>query len=222
MNLIELLKQLDTNLFLAINGLHSPFFDQFMFAVSAKLTWVALYASVLFVLIKHWKREAIWLVLALVLCVVISDQVASGMLKHLVKRLRPSHVDNLKGLIHLVKDYSGGMYGFASSHAANAFGFALLSSLLFKQKTYSYAIFAWALITAYSRIYLGVHYPLDIFGGAFIGVLAALICYWLISKYRPSLNKHEADNAIEMSIIMVPVSALSFSFIGIIVYCLVG
>jgi undecaprenyl-diphosphatase len=222
MNLMEILKQLDTSLFLAINGLHTSFFDQFMFAVSAKLIWIPLYAAVLYVLIKHWKREAIWLVLALVLCIVISDQVASGVLKHLVKRLRPSHAEELKGLVHLVNDYAGGMYGFASSHAANAFGFALLSSLLFKQKTYTYAIFAWALITAYSRIYLGVHYPLDIVGGAFIGVLAALICYWLISRYRPSLNKHEADNAIEKSTILVPVSVLSLSFLGIIIYSLVG
>src|ERR1035437_9403817 len=99
MNLMEIIKQLDTNLFLTINGFHSPFFDQFMFAVSYKLTWIPLYASVLYVLIKHWKREAIWLVLALVLCIVISDQVASGMLKHMVKRLRPSHVDELKGII---------------------------------------------------------------------------------------------------------------------------
>lgn len=218
MNLIEILKQLDINLFLAINGLHTSFFDQFMFAVSYKLTWIALYASVLYVLIKHWKREAIWLVLVLILCVLISDQVASGMLKHLVKRFRPSHAEQLNGLVHLVNNYAGGMYGFASSHAANAFGFALLSSLLFKQKTYTYSIFAWALITAYSRIYLGVHYPLDILGGALVGVLAALICYWLISKYRPSLNKHEADNAIEKSTIMVPVSVLSLSFIGIIIY----
>jgi len=222
MNLMEILKQLDTSLFLMINGLHSAFFDLFMFTVSGTLTWVPLYAAVLYVIIKHWKREAIWLVLALVLCVVISDQVASGFLKHTVKRLRPSHVESLKELIHLVKDYSGGMYGFASSHAANTFGFALLSSLFFRQKLYSYCIFAWAFITAYSRIYLGVHYPLDILGGAFVGFTAALICYWLISRFRPSLIQHEAENTIEQSTIIVPISVLGLSFLAIAVYSFVG
>ncbi|MDP4239798.1 MAG: phosphatase PAP2 family protein [Bacteroidota bacterium] len=220
MNLIDLLKIWDTHLFLLINGIHATFFDSFMYAVSEKLTWVPLYISVLYLVIKHWKREAIWIVLALILCIVISDQIASGLLKDLVKRLRPSHAADLKGVVHLVKGYAGGKYGFASSHAANAFGFAMLSSLLIKRKLYTYAIFLWAVITAYSRIYLGVHYPLDILGGAAVGVLAAFGCYWLIRKYRPSLIQQDANDVSEMTII-VPVSVLSLSFIGIIVYSLI-
>jgi len=218
MHLIELLKQLDTNIFLSINGLHTSFFDGFMYAVSAKFTWIPLYISVLYILIKQWKKEAVWLILALVLCIVISDQVASGLLKHLVKRLRPSHVDDLRGLVHLVRDYSGGMYGFASSHASNTVGFALLSSLILKQRNYTFAIFSWAIITSYSRIYLGVHYPGDILGGALIGSLAALLCYWVLRRYRSAqlVNNNERTTA-EFDK-TIPVWILGFIFFGIIAY----
>ena len=222
MNLIDTLKLWDTNLFLFINGIHAPFFDSFMFAVSEKLTWIPLYVSVLFVLVKCWKKEAIWLIIAFVLCIVISDQVSSGLIKHLVQRLRPSHAEYLKGLVHLVHSYSGGKFGFVSSHASNAFGFALLSSLIFKRKNFTWFIFAWATITAYSRIYLGVHYPLDVLGGIIVGVLAALACYWTIKKLRPSLIRYDDENyIIEKSTLIIPVSVLILSFIAIIVYSLI-
>jgi len=214
MNLIETLKLWDTYLFLLINGIHAPFFDSFMYAVSEKLCWIPLYISVLYVLIKCWKKESIWLIVAIIICIIISDQVASGILKDLVKRIRPSHVEDLKGVIHIVHGYSGGNYGFASSHAANSFGFALLTSLIFNRKIYSRSIIMWALITAYSRIYLGVHYPLDVMGGAIIGSLAALLCYWVIRKLRPSLLIHE-DIVLEKSDILIPVITLLLSFIVI-------
>lgn len=218
MNLIDNLKLWDTNLFLFLNGIHAPFFDSLMYIVSEKFIWIPLYISVLYVLIRHWKKESIWLIIALILCIVISDQVSSGILKDLVKRLRPSHVEDLKGFVHLVRGYSGGKYGFASSHTANAFGFALLSSLIFKRNIYTYCIFVWAIITAYSRIYLGVHYPLDILGGVIVGVSAALGCFWIIGKYRPSLMLQAVDDGIEKSTIMFPIAILVLSFLGIIVY----
>ena|ERR1035437_7061941 len=219
MNLIDTFKLWDTYLFLLINGFHAPFFDGIMYAVSYKYTWIPLYVSVLYLVIKQWKQEAVWVILALVLCIVISDQVASGILKDLVKRLRPSHAEDLKDLVHLVKDYSGGKYGFASSHASNAFGFALLSSLIIKRKLYCYAIFVWAFITAYSRVYLGVHYPVDIFGGIVVGSLAALSCYWVLQKFKPVVLQLNSDeHSIEKSVVMIPVIVLLVSYLGIIIY----
>jgi undecaprenyl-diphosphatase len=220
MNILETIKSLDVDLFLLINRHFSPFFDNFMFAFSEKLIWIPLYISVLFLLIKTRKKEAIWLILALILCIVISDQVSSGILKDLVKRLRPSHAEDLKGMVHLVRNYSGGLYGFASSHAANAVGFALLSSLIFKRKLYTYAIFTWAAITAYSRIYLGVHYPLDVLGGAAIGIVAALFCYWLLIRLRLH-NPPQPITSTHQYLSHIPTGVLLLSHIGIIVYSLI-
>jgi len=220
MNLIDTLNVWDTNLFLVLNSLHSTFFDGIMFAISAKLTWIPLYIAVLYVLINSWKREAIWLIIALVLCIVFSDQISSGLIKHLVQRLRPSHVANLNGIVHLVKGYSGGLFGFVSSHAANSFGFALLSSLIFRQRNYTAAIFVWAVLIAYSRIYLGVHYPLDILGGMFVGVLSASICFIAIKKLRPSLLEPQDNYSTlkEQPKTIIAILVLGVSFLGIIIY----
>jgi undecaprenyl-diphosphatase len=192
-----------------------------MFAISAKLTWVPLYIAALYVVIKKWKRESVWVILALVLCIVIADQVSSGFIKHAVQRLRPSHAEDLKGMVHLVKGYGGGMYGFVSSHAANSFGFALLSSILFKNRKYTFVIFGWAALLSYSRVYLGVHYPGDIFGGMIVGVLAAMICFFAIKKLRPSILKLQNNiSQAEPTNTFIPILILGLSFLGIIIYSL--
>ncbi len=222
MSLFEILNDWDTSIFLIINGFHSPFFDNFMFLVSGKIIWIPLYASVLYVLIKNWKIEALWLILAFILCIVISDQFASGFLKNTVKRLRPSNVDEIKGVIHLVKGYlAGGKYGFASSHASNSFGFAMLSTLILRRKEYSIAIFIWAILISYSRIYLGAHYPLDVLGGAAIGITSAYFCKWALDLLHLH-NPQRPETSIQKFLSIVPLSILMLSLIGIIFYSIIA
>lgn len=221
MNLFESLLLLDKNLFLLINGFHSSFWDGVMVGISAKLTWVPLYIAVLAVIMKNWKRESIWLIIALVGCIVISDQISSGLIKELVQRLRPSHASELKNMVHLVDGYSGGQFGFVSSHAANSFGFAFLSSTLFRNRKYTSIIFCWAVLVSYSRMYLGVHYPLDILGGALVGILAALACYYAIIKLRPSLlTPHNDYSEVGRPKIALPLSVFGLCIIGIVIYSL--
>jgi undecaprenyl-diphosphatase len=206
---------MDKSLFLGVNGCNSQFWDGVMYAISGKFTWVPLYMSVLYVVVKQWTKEALWVVLSMAFCILISDQVASGIIKNLVQRLRPSHITSLNGMVHLVKGYTGGLYGFVSSHASNSVGFALLSSLFFREKIYTILITLWVLLICYSRVYLGVHYPLDIFGGALVGAGAAGVCWYVLKLYRPSIfERNEVVNTI------VPVSVLITSLVLILSYSL--
>jgi len=217
--MLETIKLWDSTLFLFLNGFHAPFFDGIMYAISEKYTWIPLYLAVIYMVIRHWKRESGWIILALIICIVIADQVSSGLIKGWVERPRPSHAEHLNGLVHLVNGYTGGRFGFVSSHSANAFGFALLSSLLFRQKSFSIAIFLWAVLTAYSRIYLGVHYPLDIVGGTLVGFFGAYVCFATIKKLRPSLLElQEKDSTSNKPNTFIPLLVLGLSFIGIVIY----
>ncbi len=217
MELIQSLNLFDTELFLFFNGMHNSFFDGFMYAFTQIFVWIPLYASVIYLLIKTKKYDALWLILFLVLCIVICDQISSGLIKNTVQRLRPSHEPSLNGMVHLVNGYTGGRFGFVSSHAANTFGFALLSSLLIRNRNFAVMIVAWSLINCYSRIYLGVHYPFDIAGGLLVGTFAASVCYISLSKFKPGVLNIQAD----ASLVRIPVFTFLLTVSGIIIYALI-
>lgn len=218
MGLIEAINNWDTALFLTLNGMNNPFFDGLMYAFSDKMVWVPFYISVLYVIIKNWKLQGLWMVAALVLCIVLADQISSSLLKPLVQRPRPSREEALEPFIHLVNNYRSGRYGFVSSHAANAFGFALLCSHFFKNRLFTILIFLWAIITAYSRIYLGVHYPLDVVGGMIVGMSSAFFCLWLLGKLKPTLVENVGLNKTGITL---PVQLmLGVSVLGILLYAI--
>jgi undecaprenyl-diphosphatase len=187
MDFIREITVADTNIFLIFNGLHNSFFDSLMWLISGRLTWVPLYATLMYIIFKNWKLKGFWFVIALVVSIVIADQVASGIIKNAVERFRPSREWSLEGLVHTVNGSRGGKYGFVSSHAANTFALAVLTSLIFRNKIYSWIVIFWAAIVSYSRIYLGVHYPLDILGGTAVGVFTAIFLYFLLKKILPDL-----------------------------------
>ena len=120
---------------------------------------------------------------------VITDRIASGFFKNYFERLRPSYNPLLENTIHLINGKKGGMFGFISSHAANTFGLATFTALLFRNKIFTTSIFVWAILNCYSRIYMGVHYPADILGGMILGLTIGYGIYFLyVKKLSPLIG----------------------------------
>jgi undecaprenyl-diphosphatase len=117
------------------------------------------------------------------IAVTLCDQISVLIKDYLVQRPRPTHNPEIADLVHIIYNgdypngYRGGKYGFVSSHAANVFGVAAFLSNQFKHYRWTLFLFTWALIVSYSRIYIGVHYPLDIIFGAILGALIGIQCY---------------------------------------------
>jgi undecaprenyl-diphosphatase len=165
-----MLVKLDRELFLFLNSIHSPFWDKVEHAVSGIVIWFPLYLAILIYLGFRYKRKFIIVLLFIAVAITLSDQMSVELFKNLFKRLRPCHDPLLSGMVHLVNNHCGGLYGFVSSHAANSFNTAMLSLLLIRRKWYTVFILVWASVVGYSRIYLGVHFPGDVICGAILGI----------------------------------------------------
>ncbi len=180
----------DKELLLLINGLHTSFLDGFMWQMSNSRIWIPLYLAIIFLIFKKFNfRTASYLFFFLLVSVSASDWISVHLFKEVFDRLRPSHSPDLVGLLHLHQEahgefYKGGLYGFVSSHAANSFSLALFSSLIFQNKIYTWSIFVWAFTVSYSRIYWGVHYPTDIFGGALLGIFISVFFFKLFLFFK--------------------------------------
>ena len=174
---MEILSQYDSDLFLYLNGLHVDWMDKVMVHITNMWVWFPLYLLLIYWTVKQYGRRCWWVFFAVALVVLCTDQLASHVCKPLFQRLRPCYNTDFQYLIHLPKGLAGGKYGFVSSHAANTFGVATFLTPVLKKYRHWTAIvlFLWAVISSYSRIYIGYHYPSDILCGAILGVLIGLI-----------------------------------------------
>lgn len=182
-----MLQQIDESILFFINGLHSQYFDAFFWCGTNGLTYIPLYLVTLWLLYKQFGKK-IWIpILFIILTIVLTDQ-TTNLIKGAVQRLRPTRDPAVAPFIHIVNGYRGGFYSFPSGHACNIFGLAVFLYRIVRPKLwwFTIALFTWAGIMAYSRMYLGVHYPSDILVGAILGVSFGLLTSWLARK---AINK---------------------------------
>ena len=177
--MFQTLESIDRKLLLLINGWNSPFFDSVMWFISGKLTWLPLYAVLLWLVIRKAGRNWWIALIGIGLTVALADSISVHCFKNVVMRYRPTHNLELEGILHIVNGYHGGWYGFVSSHAANTFGVATFICLILRHKAAWIGLMAWAALVCYSRMYIGAHYPADIVCGGLLGALCGYAVYRL-------------------------------------------
>lgn len=194
--MIDSLKMLDRALLLKINSLHTPLLDTLMYYLSEKLATLLSVAMVLAVAYAFYKKfsakRAVEFMLGCAMVFACTD-LTSNAVKHAVKRYRPTHNLEIKEQIHIVHNYSGGKYAFFSGHASNTFGtitFIFLCVTWVRAK-YKWLLFLYPLLIGYSRMYLGVHYPSDIFAGMLSGLFFGTLGYYVLNTYffKPHVQK---------------------------------
>jgi|LakMenEpi03Aug12_release.lakeMendotaPanAssembly.Ray.scaffolds.fasta_scaffold463788_2 undecaprenyl-diphosphatase len=183
--MIDSLKLIDKTILLAINSFHSSFLDVVMFYLSEIWIFTPFFIYLIYLIYKKIgiKKTSILIVFVAIL-ITLCDQTAT-VTKKSVKRFRPTHNIEIKDNLLIVKNYRGGTYGFFSGHAANTFGIAMFLFLLFSKQTKAsrFVFFIWAGLVSYSRMYLGVHYPSDIFVGMLVGLFFGFVVYQLQKLY---------------------------------------
>lgn len=190
LDIIDNLIAWDKKLFTYINGKWTnSFFDTVLPFLRESIIWTPLYLFLLILALQNFGKIKWWWIGFALLTVTLTDTVSSRLIKNAVQRLRPCTDPLIINNVKLLLNHCSGGYSFTSSHAANHFGIAMFLYLTCKSYSKWFALFfVWAFAIAYSQVYVGVHYPLDVFGGMcvglFLGWLTNHIYKFFIKNFR--------------------------------------
>jgi undecaprenyl-diphosphatase len=186
--MIEQIIEWDTRLFQYLNGLHTPWLDTPMYWITDRFFWIPLYLVIMLMAYKRYGLRGFWLIAAAGLSVALADQFTTNFMKPYFARPRPCYDPVIGKTVYVLRG-CGGQFSFASSHASTTF--ALATSLwLYGRRTFRFIglMFVWAALVSYSRIYVGVHYPVDLIVGAAAGATISLIVYLIYQFLTRKLN----------------------------------
>lgn len=186
----ETLIQLDRQLLLALNGSESLYLDTLVRTLTAAVTWIPLYVSLFFLVLKN--NDSFMKILLVVgsaaLCVVLAGTIDDTIVKPLVARWRPTHDPQIGAVVDVVDGYRGGRYGFFSAHACNTFSIAVFFCLLVRSRLLSFSLVMWSFVNCWTRLYLGVHFPGDILVGLLWGGIVGTCVYLLFRHFSRRLS----------------------------------
>lgn len=182
---------LDKKLFVLLNSkLTNPFFDWILPYFRDSVFWAPLYLFLIVFIAVNYGKKGWWWSVGFVCTVAVADLISSRVFKEGFQRLRPCQDPFFFDQVRLLLKQCSGSYSFTSSHAANHFGMATFASITLYPtfKRWIYFAYLWAFFISYAQIYVGVHYPLDVLGGAAVGVLAGLLTSSVFNKQVGSFN----------------------------------
>lgn len=179
LSFISSIVQWDRWLFEKINtGCSNPFLDATMPFMRNSLSWAPLYLFLLVFVLLNFRTRGIWWAVFFLTTVALTDMTGTYAFKHVFERLRPCKDPSMSGHVRLVIDQCAGGFSFISNHAANHFAMSLFFITTFRKAwgKWTWLALAWAPLIAFAQVYIGVHYPLDVLGGALVGA-----CYGLLT-----------------------------------------
>ena len=192
MDFLDSIIQHDKELLVFLNGLGSENWDSFWIFITTPINWTPLFLLFFYLIFKTfgWKKGLVFIIIT-ALMAGFSDQL-TVFIKDLVGRLRPNQNPELRDIIRLLKDNKS--FSFVSGHATTSTAVSLLMYLTLK-KYYKYTIlfFIWPLLFAYSRIYIGVHFPIDVTVGAMLGLLIGFLFYQLSLKVLAKVDSKKVE-----------------------------
>ena len=218
----SVLESFDKQCLLAVNGSDSLFLDRMAHTLTTALTWLPLYLSLFYIVLKNNDsvRKILYIVAAAAMCVLLAGTVDDVIVKPTVARWRPTHDPEIGMLVDVVDGYRGGRYGFFSAHAANTFSLAVLFCWMIRSRILSIALVIWSFTNCWTRLYLGVHFPGDILCGLTWGLIVGTFVYYVYYRFtrgmvfgRRYISTKYTSTGYQRSDCDIPVAVLVFTLV---------